>query len=414
MLESIWPKVVLFATSLWHTLCQMSPYLLLGFFVAGILSVLVSQRWVERHLGGETAWSVIKAALLGVPLPLCSCGVIPVAASLRSRGASRGATVSFLVSTPQTGVDSFFVTWGLLGPMFALFRPVTALLSGICGGLVVMWLGGRDERHAGKANAEEGNEARSERLRACLRYGFYTLPRSIGWPVVSGIVLAAAISVLFAGQDWARLGQGIHGMLLMLVVSIPLYVCSTGSVPIAAALIAQGISPGAAFVFLTAGPATNTATIATVWKVLGRRVTILYLSTIAAFSLAFGFLLDYLFAWQGKGLATFAPAACCPTAIEHLSAAAMLLVLTVALLVSPRPQTAATATAGEEQLSLGIGGMNCSHCAHSVEQAIRESQGVSGVQVDLASGKATIIGKNIDVQELRQRIESLGYRVENQ
>jgi uncharacterized membrane protein YraQ (UPF0718 family)/copper chaperone CopZ len=411
MLDNLLPKLTLFATSLWHTLCQMSPYLLLGFLVAGILSVLVSQRWVERHLGGETTWSVIKAALLGVPLPLCSCGVIPVAASLRAHGAGRGATVSFLISTPQTGVDSFFVTWGLLGPLFAIFRPLTALVSGILGGILVMWLGASGKQNPDNLAPQYPTKKQFHWLRRMLLYGFYTLPRSIGWPLIFGILVAGGLSVFFAEQEWSGLGQGFSGMLLMLTVSIPLYVCSTGSVPIAAALIAQGVSPGAAFVFLTAGPATNTATIATVWKVLGKRVAVLYLVTIAATALAFGFLLDYLFAWQNKTMPSFAPVACCPVLLEQMAGGLLLSVLAIALCLGPRRAVLGEADEGEDEMTLHIAGMRCDHCAQSVERALREIASVTLAQVDLPQATAIVRGRQLDILEMRQKIEALGYQL---
>jgi len=265
MLEGIWGAIVEF----WRVLGEMSPYLLFGFLVAGVLSVVVRPETVERHLGGHGLWPIVKASAFGVPLPLCSCGVIPVAASLRKHGASRGATTSFLISTPQTGVDSIFVTLSLLGPVVAIFRPIAALVSGVIGGSVVSLSQGDD---VSSSRAEEkcqdvcctGDTGRGKFLRI-LSYGFVTLPRDIARAIIVGLALAGIISVLVPSDFFAgALGQGITGMLVMMAFGIPVYVCATASVPIAAALIAKGASPGAAIVFLMTGPATNAAAIATI------------------------------------------------------------------------------------------------------------------------------------------------------
>ena len=190
----------------WAVLGEMAPYLLFGFLMAGVLSVCISPEFVERHLGGRGFGPVVKAALFGVPLPLCSCGVIPVAASFRRHGASRAATTSFLLSTPQTGVDSIAITYALLGAAFAIYRPIIALATGLLGGLLVM-LFGRSKRNGGPADdqppechdsccSEEGPK-RNIVWRA-LEHGFITLPRDIGWPLLIGVVFAGAIGVVAA------------------------------------------------------------------------------------------------------------------------------------------------------------------------------------------------------------------------
>jgi uncharacterized protein len=291
--------VLTFCSDFWATITQMAPYLLFGFFVAGILSVLIPPEVVERHLGGRGLLPVIKASLVGVPLPLCSCGVIPVAASLRQHGASKGATVSFLLSTPETGIDSIFVTWSLLGPIIGIYRPVVAFITGLIGGAAV------DMFHGDGAKSDFKREAclkpccmaqgRKKRAITALTYGFVSLPRDIGGAMIVGLLIAAAISAFVPKDFFGQvLGGGIVAMLIMMAVGIPLYVCASASVPIAAALIAKGVSPGAAWVFLMTGPATNAATIAMVWNVLGRRTAVIYLLTIAACALSSGLLLDVM------------------------------------------------------------------------------------------------------------------------
>jgi hypothetical protein len=284
-----------FASSVWTTLGEMAPYLLFGFLVAGLLAFFIPRRWVEAHLGGRGLWPVMKSAVFGIPLPLCSCSVIPVTASLRRHGASRGASTAFLIATPQTGVDSILVTFSLLGPIFAVFRTVAAFVSGMIGGATVDVIAGhRDE-------AEDSVECRdaccdelppTRRLSGCLRYGFVNLPHDIGRPLVLGIVVAGAIAAFVPEGFFAGIGTGVGAILVLMLMGIPVYVCATASVPVAAALVMKGVSPGAALAFLMTGPATNAAGIATVWRIMGPRTAIVYLATVAGTAFASGVILD--------------------------------------------------------------------------------------------------------------------------
>ena len=296
----------------WMVTAEMSPYLLFGFLMAGVLSVFISPEVVERHLGRSGLRQVIKAAVLGVPLPLCSCSVLPVSASLRAHGAGRGATLSFLASTPQTGVDSIMVTHALLGPVVVLFRVVTAFVSGIVGGIISECVHDGDERSTEEQTCAccSHDTVHLPRWQRAWRYGFRTLPKDIGRAMLLGILLSGVLSALVPDNYFAdRLGSGVGAMFIMLLAGIPLYVCSSGSVPIALALIRMGISPGAALVFLVSGPATNAAAITTIWKMLGRRTVSVYLCTIAVSALAAGWLLDRL--------ATTLPLGAIAEACEH-------------------------------------------------------------------------------------------------
>jgi uncharacterized membrane protein YraQ (UPF0718 family) len=282
----------------WGTVAEMSPYLLFGFLVAGILSVFISQSIVEKHLGGRGIWPLVKASIFGVPLPLCSCGVIPVSISLHKHGASRSSTISFLLSTPQTGADSIFVTLSLLGPLFAIFRPVAAFVTGIIGGVLVNIFD--KEQDDKKQKSQECTEQccygnQDKKIVRSLKYGFVTLPRDIGRAMLVGLVVAAVISALVPDGYFAEhLGTGIFAMVVMMFLGIPVYVCATASVPVAAALILKGLTPGAALVFLMTGPATNAASFITIWKVMGKRTAITYLATVAGCALLGGVLLDYI------------------------------------------------------------------------------------------------------------------------
>jgi hypothetical protein len=289
----------------WYVVCDMAPYLLFGFLVAGLLSIFISPEWVERHLGSRGMSSVWKASLLGIPLPVCSCGVIPLAASIRRHGASRAATAAFLISTPQTGADSILATYALLGPVFAAFRPVAALISGLLGGVLVLLLGESKQQQAAEAAQPHcctepccvGDHSGNSLLRA-LRYGLVTLPRDVAVALLAGVLLAGAmgaIASLSPNHSHAYLGGGILSILLLMAAGIPVYVCATASVPIAAGFIHMGASPGAALAFLIAGAATNAATFTTVWQVLGRRTAIVYLTTVALSAVGCGLLLDWVY-----------------------------------------------------------------------------------------------------------------------
>lgn len=325
---------------LWSTLAEMAPYLLFGFGVAGILSVLVSQETVERHIGGRGFMPVFKAALFGVPLPLCSCGVIPVAASLRKHGASKGATLAFLLSTPQTGVDSILVTYGMLGPVFAVFRPVVALVTGLLGGWLTNISQSSEEKDEHASNHVQchdeccAHRTRAGKLVRAIRHGFVVLPRDIVKPLLVGLLASGLISAFVPGDFFAGVtGHGIGEMFVMMLIGIPLYVCATASVPIAAALIIKGVSPGAALVFLITGPATNAATIVMVWKMLGKKTALIYLGTVALTALGAGILLNHLPVLFGIAPA-HAMHQMLPAWIGNASGIILLVVLVFALLSS--------------------------------------------------------------------------------
>ncbi|HPD16812.1 MAG TPA: SO_0444 family Cu/Zn efflux transporter [Planctomycetota bacterium] len=402
-------------TEFWANLLEMAPYLLFGFAVAGVLSVLIRPETVERHLGGRGLWPVVKAAAFGVPLPLCSCGVIPVSASLRKHGASRGATTAFLLSTPQTGVDSILVTLSLLGPVFAIFRPIAALATGVFGGALVAWLeherGARMDPDSCQDACGSGEE-RGNWLVRILSYGFVTLPRDIGKSLLVGLALAGVIAVVVP-KDLATLyGSGFVGMVVMMALGIPIYVCATASVPIAAALIAKGVSPGAALAFLITGPATNAATVAVVWKTMGRRTALIYLASVAIAALGCGALLDLIYASTVTAAHHHHVHELLPHGAKLASAIALLGVLGVALLWRPKKEgTEPMTDQAPETVELSVQGMTCSHCVGAVTRALRECRGVAAAEVDLKSGRAVVKGQGLDAAALRQAVEALGYTV---
>lgn len=412
---------------MWGIVGEMAPYLLFGFFMAGVLSVLISAQWIERHLGGRGIGPIFKAALLGVPLPLCSCGVIPVTASLRQHGASRGATTSFLLSTPQTGVDSILATYALLGPVFAVFRPLAALLTGMVGGSVVSLAEGQSgplsdaptspatARNSGCTDACETHHA-SHVIARALRYGFVTLPGDIAGALVIGIVVAALITVLIPANALnAYLGGGLLSMLVMMAFGIPIYVCSTASIPIAMGFMHLGASPGAALVFLIAGPATNVATITVVWRILGRQVATIYLATVALGALAAGYALDLVFAVFPQTVMHMAGHDHVMGGAWYDSALAVALVaVIIGSLIAKRrsgktEDEAPQPMPSEDQVRLTIVGMTCSHCVGAVQRALSEVEGVTRATVALATGEATVTGVGVDHKRLIDAVKAIGY-----
>ncbi len=411
--------------SIWATTALMAPYLLLGFFIAGVLHVLIPESWIEKHLGGKGLWPVTKASLIGVPIPICSCGVIPVAAGLRRNGASRGSTVSFLLSTPQTGVDSIAITWGMLGPVFAIYRTLAAFISGVIGGVLTDIFGDDGTAAEGSTDLEQTashdcadcgdvpKHKQGNRFLRALEYGFMTLPRDLARSLMFGLLLAALFNVFIPDHALPEsIGSGIIGYLALMALGIPLYVCATGSVPMVVPLLAKDIiSPGAALVFLVSGPATNLASIVTLWKVLGRRTSIIYLATVAVLALLSGFILDTflppieLSAYSHMHVEDI-------NILHHLSAALLVAMLLAAILPPPRRgvDPAAALPLDGDATVLEIQGMTCSHCSSSAERALAQQPGVSMVKVDLQNGSAIVRGTDLNVDQLINAVDSIGFR----
>ena len=287
---------------------DMSPYILLGFLIAGILHVFVPEKFYAKYLSKDNKLSVLYAALLGVPLPLCSCGVVPTAIGLRKEKASKGAVASFLIATPQTGIDSILATFSVLGLGFALIRPAAALITGVCGGFLVNRFVRDDD---GQATVSDCccHSKKGSKVWQVLRYAFYEMMQDIGLRLIIGLLLAALIQVAVPDEFFLHFGSNpLLQMLAVLIVAVPMYICSTGSIPVAAALIMKGLSPGAALVMLMAGPAVNIASILVVRKSLGSRFTAIYLAVIVVFSVLFGLLINAI----GLNITPMAShAACC-------------------------------------------------------------------------------------------------------
>lgn len=328
-----------FLWALWSLGNAMAPYILGGLLLAGILHELVPGDFIQKHLGKNNFFSVVKATLLGIPLPVCSCGVVPLAAAIKKEGASRGATLSFLIATPITGLDSILATFGMFGWTFTLYRLVSSVVLALFSG----WLANLANVPAAPAPAMSfatnpaslktamtpltpaGTAAPKRRagfsFRAALAYGFGRLLGDIAKALLFGLLIGAAIAVAIPDNLAELLRANLWaGYLLALAIALPMYVCATASLPIAASLVASGVSLGAAFVFLSAGPATNTVTMGVVKKMLGTRSLTLYLGVISGGSILFGLILDLFFGHMALEVATVLQAHATTNLFSALSA----------------------------------------------------------------------------------------------
>ncbi len=295
-----------------NILLEVAPFLLLGLIISGLIKSYASDTLIKKHLSGTGIKPVVKASLIGAPIPLCSCGVIPVAMGLRKQGASKGATASFMIATPETGVDSISVSFALLGPFIAIARPIAALFSSITAGILVDTFADNKNTITNEVpksccsshNTSNLPQTGLQRFLDGQKFSFTTLyDDTFKWLFI-GIIAAGTILTYVPSDYFAELGHSYLGMLLVMAISIPMYTCATASTPIAAGLIAMGISPGAALVFLLAGPATNIATLGVINKELGKKAMIAYLSSIGICALGFGILTDYISSQLGINVIT--------------------------------------------------------------------------------------------------------------
>ena len=397
------PTLLALLSASWSVLVELAPWLLLGATVAGLLHGFVPPGLIQRSLRGPGG--VLRAVLLGVPLPLCSCGVIPAGIGLQRSGASRGASVGFLIATPQTGVDSVAVAAGFLGWPFALYKVGAALLTGVAGGLLVEAVDPGEEVH------EEVADAHTDRsVRGMVAHAIDVVRMIWRW-LLFGVLVSAALTVFLPPGGLGTLagGSAVVGLLLVLVASVPLYVCATASVPIAAALVQAGLPTGAALVFLMAGPATNVATLGAVWRAFGGRALAGYLGTIIVGSVALGLayepLLGSLVAQKTGGH-------------EHLAwwaqAAAALLLVGFAGFAVEEVQAAWTrrkaSRAAAEAREIAIEGMTCGGCAARLQRVVNAQEGVEAATVSFDTGLLVVSG-GIGLPEIREVVQNAGFQV---
>jgi uncharacterized membrane protein YraQ (UPF0718 family)/copper chaperone CopZ len=413
-------------------LTEMAPYLLLGFVFAGLLHLLFPKKKVRKYMGKNNFRSILNAALLGVPLPLCSCGVIPTGISFYKHGASKASTVSFLISTPQTGVDSIFVTYSLLGLPFAIIRPIVAFVTGLFGGLITKKIDSSSAEILPE-NADNGDEMPKgvfPKVKEMFRYSFIEFLQDISNWLIIGLLIAALISVFVPDDFFAdKIPNNFVGMLLILVIAIPVYICATASVPVAAVLMLKGLSPGAALVLLMAGPATNAATITMIGKVLGKKSLIGYLGAIITGALLSGLFIDYFLPpeWfklsEHFGHSGHNHQEMLPMWLKAGSAILLSLLIFNGYLqkyINSRKMNMAIKAStvakfdSESITTMFVGGMTCNHCKENVENSIRSVKGVEEVSVDLTTGKVNIKGKSVDMQKIRSGITDIGYKIKEE
>ena len=435
-----------------HLINEMSPFLLLGFLLAGLMHAFIPGQIYSRYLAKPTFSSVLYAALFGVPLPLCSCGVIPTAMSLRREGASKGAVASFLIATPQTGVDSIIAnsiiaTYSLMGLPFAIVRPIIAFLTALFGGQMVNAVKdpspalpreGEESQHNKPVEAgcecghnhEHSHEHEHSfigKIKEALSYAFLEMMEDIGKWLMVGLIIAGLITVLVPDSFFEVFkDNSLASMLLVLCFAIPMYLCATGSIPIAVALMLKGLTPGAALVLLMAGPACNMASILVINKVMGRKTLITYLASIITGAVGFGLAIDHLLPREWF-IPTIAPSAeCCheETPLFYWICTGVLLLLLINAAwhhyhgghhhhhCHCHDTETCDSPTNKYDMEITIKGMNCNHCRANAEKAILSCDGVTSASVDLTSGKAQING-NADINEIRSAVEALGFSVES-
>lgn len=432
-----------FIYALLNILNQMSPYILLGFLLAGLMHVFIKPSTMTRHLSGHGYKPVLKAALVGIPLPLCSCGVLPTAVAMHRQGASKGATTSFLIATPQTGADSIAATYAMLGLPFAVIRPIAALAGSFFGGMAVdrACRTGNSDAPAATGRRESGGSRETpampfgRKLAEAVRYGMIDMVGSVGKWLVIGLIVAAIITVAVPDSLFVSLAEyPLLAMLLMVAVAVPMYVCATGSIPIALSLMLKGLTPGVAFVLLMAGPAANFASVMVLRKSLGRTATTVYVLSVVVTALAFGLLIDYLLpaSWFTPTLSATAAANChVHWALFPTLCSALLTALLIMAFVRSRIARRRFAAAGSGAASCTchisetdtskqsdnmyltavykVNGMACQHCKATVEKAIAAVDGVEEVHVDLPTGRVRVNGLKFDPKAIEEAVTNAGF-----
>lgn len=398
-------------------MAEMAPYILLGFVIAGLLHEFVKPSTMARQLSSGGWKSAVKAAAIGVPLPLCSCGVLPTAVGMHNQGASKGATTAFLISTPQTGVDSIAATYSLLGLPMAIIRPIAALAGGIFGGI---WAGKGEKQREVKEEVTTSEGPKTPffvRLGRALKYGLVDMVASVGKWLVAGLFVAALITVLLPDDVLVWLNKWpMVAMIAAVVIAVPMYVCATGSIPIALSLMLKGLTPGVAFVFLMAGPAVNFASYTVLNRSMGRRATGIYIATVVITALFVGCLIDYLLPREWFTDPLHAINGCFG---DHCSAIGWFpitcaIILAIALINAAIWQYL-THKKLKQQLTemtqtYKINGMECAHCQKAVEKALKTVPGVKEVKADLAAQTAYIEG-NPDPEAVKKAIVDAGFTV---
>lgn len=386
--------------ALWATLVELAPWLLLGSAIAGAVHVLLPPGFVRQHLGGRGG--VAKAVALGVPMPLCSCGVIPTGIGLKREGASDGASVAFIVSTPQTGVDSILVSAGMLGWPFALLKVAAAVVTGLVAGWTVDALSSSTDVELEPEPVVE----QAPSLQRAIAYADELLRSIWGW-LVFGVVVSAALQVMVSpgALSASVAGLGALAGLAVLALSLPLYVCATASVPIAAGLLHAGLPPSAALVFLLAGPASNLATMGAIRGAFGGRVLAVYLATVAIGALGFGWLFDAVLPAMGAHGAAHAEGG----VLSIVAAVALLGMLLRYAFEDVQGWMRRTGAQEDVTTELGVDGLTCQGCARKLDRFVCEVDGVQSTEVSVDDGRLVVFGAaNLDA--VVDAVQRAGFR----
>lgn len=420
---------------------EMSPWLLFGLVFAGLLKVYFPQRHIDKYLGKPNFKSAVNASVLGVPMPLCSCGVIPTGISFYKNGASKGAVNSFLISTPQTGVDSIFATYAMLGWPFAIIRPIVAFSTGILGGVLTNWLikekpkakpetnpmfagirmdTGKSKMQALGCAADDCgcHTAPPKEAHSLIRaadYAFIELLQDIAKWLALGFLAAALISVLLPADFFSMFkGYGFIEILVVLAASVPIYICATGSIPIAAVLLMKGVSPGAALVFLMAGPATNVATITVIGKTMGRKSLFIYLGSIIFGAIFFGLLTnwlipaDFLLSKMTHNHGDGMDHEMLPKWVGITSSVVLIGSIILGYFIE---RIKKQKKMGKETFqTIRVEGMTCSHCEASITRNLLKLAGMEEVIADKNTSQVKIRGSKINLVEIEQIVNDLGYQ----
>jgi uncharacterized membrane protein YraQ (UPF0718 family)/copper chaperone CopZ len=393
----------------------MSFYLLLGFLFAGILHVLVPQQLFSKYLSKNNWTSVLYATLFGIPLPLCSCGVIPTAMALHKEGASKGSVISFLIATPQTGVDSIIATYSLLGLPFAIIRPIAAFFTSIFAGLVTNAFTSKEEpvKVAIQKNAEEQKLSFGQKIKRVFQYGYVEMMEDIGKMLLFGLIIAGLIAY-FVPDNFFTIFKGntLLTMLLVLVVAIPMYVCATGSIPIAIALMMKGMSPGTALVLLMAGPAANIASMMVIGKVLGKKTFVIYLITLVIGAIGCGLIMDNFLPAGWFDVSNFGMAAHNHHGgfyyFKVVCSFILFALLANSILFKKNREEAEVMENNGNKIAFKINGMTCNHCKANATKAISSLKSVKEVIVNLSEGVAYVDGNPTD-EEIKSAVEAIGF-----
>ena len=389
----------------------MSFYLLLGFLFAGILHVLVPQQLFSKYLSKNDWTSVLYATLFGIPLPLCSCGTIPNAMAMYKEGASKGAVVSFLIATPQTGIDSIIATYSLLGLPFAIIRPIAAFFTALFAGLVTNAFTSPGNSSISIQQVDDTQAKKlsfAQKLKRIFHYGYVEMMEDIGKMLLFGLLIAGLITYFVPENFFTIFGNNtLLTMLLILIVAVPMYVCATGSIPIAIALMMKGMSPGTALVLLMAGPAANIASMLVIGKVLGKKTFLLYLITLVIGAIGCGLFIDNFLPASWFDVSNFSMSMyhsghfyyfkiVCSVILIILFANAML------------TKTEANGTSPANTITFRIGGMRCNNCKNNVTKTLSTLKSVKKVTIDLSGGIAHVEGNPTD-EEIKSAVEALGF-----